>query len=70
MIKRIVKNQIKCKKCGDLIESVHVHDYKRCSCGAVAVDGGKEYMRRAFPGGMSPEDSYEELSEYEVEGDE
>ena len=50
--------------------STHVHDYKRCSCGAVAVDGGKEYMRRAFPGGMSYQDAYEEMSEYEVEGDE
>ena len=70
MIKKSVKNQIKCKQCGDVIESTHVHDYKRCSCGAVAVDGGKEYMRRAFPGGMSHEDAYEEMSEYEVEGEE
>ena len=70
MIKKIIKNQIKCKQCGDVIESTHVHDYKTCSCGAVAVDGGKEYMRRSFPGGMSYQDAYEEMSEYEVEGDE
>ena len=36
-------NKIKCKKCGDVIESTSTNDYKKCSCGAVAVDGGKDY---------------------------
>ncbi len=36
----------KCNECGDVIESVHRHDFVRCSCGAVAVDGGKSYLRR------------------------
>lgn len=36
----ILENKIKCKHCGDVIESKHVHDFKRCSCGRVAVDGG------------------------------
>lgn len=33
------------------------NDLKRCSCGAVAVDGGKEYLKR-----LGNEKDYEELS--------
>ena len=32
----IISNKIKCKKCGDIIESKSTNEYKRCSCGAVA----------------------------------
>ena len=46
MIMKIITNKIKCLKCGDIIESVTVHDFKWCSCKACAVDGGKEYLRR------------------------
>lgn len=45
--KQIIKvNKVKCKKCGNIIESKTTNDLKRCSCGAVAVDGGKEYLKR------------------------
>ena len=56
----IIHNRIKCLKCGDVIESDTVHDYKECSCGACAVDGGHEYLRR----GGNRED-LEDLSEVE-----
>ena len=42
----IIKNAIKCKKCGDEIESKTVHDFKFCKCGAVADEGGHDYLRR------------------------
>lgn len=42
----IIINKIECKKCGDEIESKSVHDFKSCRCGAVAVDGGHNYLRR------------------------
>lgn len=45
----IIKNAIKCRKCGDVIESTLTHDFKICSCGACAVDGGHEYLRRSAP---------------------
>lgn len=54
----IICNKIKCKICGDIIESKTVHDFKWCSCGACAVDGGKEYLRR-----VGEFDSWEDLSE-------
>lgn len=54
----IISNKIKCKKCGDIIESKSVNDYKKCSCGADAVDGGKDYLK-----GRGNEENYEELSE-------
>lgn len=44
---KIITNKIKCRKCGDVIESVFTHDLKRCKCGAVEIDGGKEYLRRS-----------------------
>ena len=40
-MKKIIRNRIKCKKCGEIIESMSRHDFKFCKCGAVAVDGGK-----------------------------
>lgn len=58
---KIIVNKIKCKICGDVIESTYRHDFKFCKCGAVAVDGGKDYLRR-----LGYED-YEELSEIEKE---
>ena len=61
-MEKIKINKIRCKRCGDIIESKTVHDFKFCKCGAVAVDGGKEYLRRCF---INIEDDYEELSEYE-----
>lgn len=61
-MEKIKINKIRCKRCGDIIESKTAHDFKFCKCGAVAVDGGKEYLRRCF---INTEDDYEELSEYE-----
>lgn len=42
---KIVHNAAQCKLCGDIIESVHRHDYVRCQCGEIFVDGGREYRR-------------------------
>lgn len=61
MKEKIICNKIKCKKCGDIIESKNVHDYKTCSCGNCSVDGGLCYLKRSF-NGNSPEECYEELS--------
>lgn len=59
-MQKIIKNCIKCKSCGDVIESTNTHDYKSCSCGRVAVDGGHDYLSRSFTD--SPDD-FEDLSE-------
>lgn len=40
------RNRARCKKCGDVIESLYQHDFKWCSCRAIAVDGGNAYHRR------------------------
>ena len=42
----IVQNAVLCLSCGDKIVSKHRHDFVECTCGAVAVDGGQEYLRR------------------------
>ena len=54
----IIHNRIRCKKRGEIIESITVHDFKWCSCGSVAVDGGKDYLRRC-----GNREDYEDLSE-------
>ena len=53
----IISNKSKCKKCRDVIESKNINDCKRCSCVSVAVDGGKDYLKR-----IGNEEDYEELS--------
>ena len=57
-MQKIMTNKIKCKKCGDIIESEYTHDFKMCKCGAVGVDGGHAYLRR-----QGNPDDWEELSE-------
>jgi hypothetical protein len=44
----ITRNAAKCNKCGDEIESAHRHDFRKCSCGSIMVDGGKDYLKRAY----------------------
>ena len=56
----LIKNAIKCKKCGDIIESKYTHNFVICSCGACSVDGGLDYLRRC--GNLV---DWEDLSEYE-----
>lgn len=45
--KCIVSNAAKCRKCGELVVSTHRHDFVRCPCGTISVDGGHEYLKRS-----------------------
>ncbi len=45
--KKLVFNALRCNACGDEIVSVHRHDFNCCKCGAICIDGGLEYERRA-----------------------
>ena len=38
-------SKAKCLKCNDIIESKHRHDFVRCSCNEIFLDGGDEYIR-------------------------
>lgn len=42
----ILSNQVRCHSCNDTPYSANRHDYKSCKCGAIAVDGGMDYLRR------------------------
>jgi len=47
---------IKCINCGDIIFSRARHDYHKCTCGNIAIDGGFDYIKIGFKSGMkSPE---------------
>ena len=46
--------KLKCKACGSVIQSGHVHDYVSCKCPdgtGIWIDGGAEYCRM---GGADP----------------
>jgi len=60
---KVIRNAAKCRKCGDVIESKSVHDFKWCSCHSIFVDGGMEYIRR----GGELEDIIELSQEEEIE---
>jgi hypothetical protein len=60
----ILKNKAQCVLCKDIIESTYRHDFVECKCGAIFVDGGKDYLRR---GGKSY--NIIELSSCSDEGD-
>lgn len=61
----IIRNAARCSVCDDFIESKHVHDFVWCKCGAIAVDGGREYLRRV--GNL---DKFVECSEFRDENGE
>lgn len=42
----ILVNKAQCKRCGGVIESTHRHDFVWCQCRAIAVDGGRDYLKR------------------------
>ena len=60
-MEKIIRNVIRCKNCGDIIESKYTHDFVICKCGRCSVDGGRDYLRRCF---KNSTDDYEELSEF------
>ncbi len=50
---KIIHNRVKCKNCGEVIESKSVHDWVCCKCfhksngeTGCFTDGGHEYIRR------------------------
>lgn len=67
MARKILVNKARCKLCRITIESKHRHDFVSCPCGTLSVDGGREYIRRAWNSKLPYEDIAEELNEYEVE---
>ena len=46
--KGLLVHAIECPRCFDVIYSRARHDYRKCTCGEVAVDGGLDYLRVAF----------------------
>jgi len=42
----IVRNAVRCRRCNTVVESEHNRDFRRCPCGAVAVDGGHVSLSR------------------------
>lgn len=61
----ILSNKLKCKCCGDIIESVSRHDFVSCTCGNAICDGGKDYLRR-----LGNPENYIDLSEVTSEEEE
>lgn len=61
----IIRNMAKCNKCGDVIESKHVHDFVWCSCKSIAVDGGHDYLKR-----VGNYEDYEDMSQLIIEEEE
>lgn len=62
------RNIAKCRNCGDIIESIHRHDFVACKCfvneehnKGIAIDGGKDYIRR-----VGEPDSFMEPTEEEI----
>ena len=56
----ITRNAAKCLECDEVIESTHRHDFVRCSCENLFVDGGLDYVRRG-----SRSSNWVSLCEYE-----
>ena len=62
---KIIKNCIRCKECGEILNSKNRHDFVPCKCfresdgiKGCACDGGLDYLRR-----LGDINSWEDLSE-------
>jgi hypothetical protein len=53
--------KVRCKKCNQTIQSKYTHDFVSCSCGAIFVDGGSDYLRLGWSGIGKLEDELEIL---------
>lgn len=62
-MKKLIRNAAFCKRCWSYIESKHRHDFVRCMCKSIFVDGGLDYSRGGWPGGDS-DDWVEDLCQY------
>lgn len=40
-----MRNRAKCGLCGDILESFHRHDWVKCKCGEISIDGGNDYFK-------------------------
>ncbi|MFL0504795.1 hypothetical protein ACH0B5_03520 [Ureibacillus sp. 179-F W5.1 NHS] len=61
-MRRVLVNKVRCKKCNDIIESKHEHDFKRCSCGSIFIDGGKYYQKYGW--GLNQQEEKSELDDF------
>lgn len=61
-MEKILVNKVRCKKCNDIIESKHSHDFKRCQCGQIFIDGGRDYQRYGW--GINHSEEKPELDDY------
>lgn len=59
---KIYSNKARCKKCGDILESLYRRDFRTCKCGSISIDGGFDYLKR-----LGDVNNIEELSELKNE---
>lgn len=45
---------VQCPKCKEVVISRASHDFHACSCRAVAIDGGRDYLRLGYDSGLNP----------------
>lgn len=62
---KVIRNVAKCRKCNTIVESTHRHHLCSCSCGAIFVDGGTDYIRRG--GHLEDIEEMSEFAEVEIE---
>lgn len=64
MKSELIYSALRCKLCNDVIESIHQHDFKICSCKAIGLDSGIDTGYRRIIGDR---DNIEDLSVYSNE---
>ena len=45
--------RVQCKSCQTVIESLHQDDFRKCNCGLIGIDGGKNVAGRRLIGEIS-----------------
>lgn len=46
--KLLFTSAVLCKKCGAILFSRAIHDYRTCPCGEVSIDGGFDYCKLSY----------------------
>lgn len=54
-MRKVTINKVGCKRCNDIIESKHEHDFRKCKCGLIFIDGGTTYQKHGLSVNLTEE---------------
>lgn len=62
---KIIKNEVVCNTCKDVVRSTSKNDMISCKCGKVSISGGPAFLKRGFPDDLTAKQAFTEMATFE-----